>query len=40
VPALKRFLPMRRSRSRMAMETSPKSMFTGHGVTHLWHTVQ
>ena len=37
---LKRFLPMRRSRSRIAMETSPKSMSTGQGDSHLWQTVQ
>ncbi len=24
----------------MFIETSPKSMLTGHGVTHLWQTVQ
>ena len=24
----------------MFIETSPKSMFTGHGARHLWHTVQ
>ncbi len=40
LPALKRFLPMRRSRSRIAMVTSPKSMSTGQGDSHLWHTVQ
>ncbi len=40
VPGLKRFLPMRRNRSRMPMETSPKSMPTGQGVSHLWQTVQ
>ena len=40
LPALKRFLPMRRSRSRIAMVTSPKSMSTGQGFSHLWHTVQ
>ena len=39
-PGLKRFLPMRRSRSRIAIETSPKSMSTGQGFSHLWHTVQ
>jgi hypothetical protein len=35
VPALKRFLPMRPSRLRIAIDTSPKSILTGHGVTHL-----
>ncbi len=40
VPGLKRFLCMRRSRSRMPMETSPKSMPTGQGDSHLWQTVQ
>ena len=40
VPGLKRFLPMRRSRSRIAIDTSPKSMSTGQGVSHLWQTVQ
>jgi hypothetical protein len=35
VPGLKRFLPMRRNRSRSAMETSPKSMSTGQGDSHL-----
>ena len=24
----------------MFIDTSPKSMSTGHGVTHLWQTVQ
>ena len=24
----------------MAIDTSPKSMSTGHGFTHLWQTVQ
>src|SRR6478609_11551295 len=24
----------------MFIDTSPKSIFTGHGLTHLWHTVQ
>ena len=40
VPALNFFLPMRRSRSRIAIDTSPKSMSTGQGDSHLWHTVQ
>jgi len=34
------WLPRRRSTSRMAIETSPKSMSTGQGVSHLWQTVQ
>jgi hypothetical protein len=37
---LKLRLSILRSRLRMFIETSPKSMLTGHGVTHLWHTVQ
>src|SRR3954471_17514451 len=37
---LKLRLSILRSRLRMFIDTSPKSMFTGHGVTHLWHTVQ
>ena len=40
VPGLNFFFPMRRSRSRIAMLTSPKSMSTGHGARHLWQTVQ
>ena len=40
VPGLKDFLSILRSRLRMFIETSPKSMLTGHGVTHLWQTVQ
>src|SRR5450830_142867 len=40
VPGLKDFLPILRNRLRMFMETSPKSISTGHGVTHLWQTVQ
>src|ERR1700741_2943153 len=40
VPGLKLFLSILRRRLRMFMDTSPKSIFTGHGVTHLWHTVQ
>src|ERR1035438_6723589 len=35
-PALKRFLPMRRSKSRIAIDTLPKSISTGQGVRHLW----
>src|SRR4051812_9760350 len=36
----KLFCPILRSRLRMFIDTSPKSMFTGHGDAHLWHTVQ
>jgi hypothetical protein len=36
----KLFLPILRSRLRMFMDTSPKSIFTGQGDRHLWHTVQ
>src|SRR5580692_1783466 len=39
-PGLNFFLPILRSRLRMFIVTSPKSIFTGHGVTHLWQTVQ
>ena len=34
------FLPILRSRLRMFIDTSPKSMLTGQGLRHLWHTVQ
>src|SRR5450830_237886 len=37
---LKLFLSILRSRLRMFIDTSPKSMLTGQGVTHLWQTVQ
>ena len=37
---LKRFFPILRSRLRMFIDTSPKSMSTGHGLRHLWQTVQ
>src|SRR6478672_5479885 len=40
VPGLKDFLSILRSRVRMFIDTSPKSILTGQGVTHLWHTVQ
>ena len=40
LPGRKLFLPILRSRLRMFMVTSPKSIFTGHGLRHLWHTVQ
>src|SRR5450830_1887098 len=40
LPGLKLFLSILRSRLRMFIDTSPKSILTGHGVTHLWHTVQ
>ena len=32
--------PILRSRFLMFIETSPKSMSTGHGARHLWQTVQ
>src|SRR5476651_1346638 len=40
LPGLKLFLSILRSRLRMFIDTSPKSILTGQGVTHLWHTVQ
>eukprot|EP00952_Eustigmatos_sp_NYUAD-ZCMA_P000835 3521-Eustigmatos_ZCMA.PRE.1 len=40
LPGLKLFCPILRSRLRMFMLTSPKSMSTGQGVRHLWQTVQ
>ncbi len=40
VPGLNFFWPILRSRLRMFIDTSPKSILTGHGVTHLWQTVQ
>jgi hypothetical protein len=40
LPGRNDFWPILRSRLRMAMVTSPKSMLTGHGDRHLWHTVQ
>src|SRR5450830_1558252 len=40
VPGLKLFLSILRSKLRIFIDTSPKSMLTGQGVTHLWHTVQ
>src|SRR3990172_3619471 len=40
VPRLRRFLPRARNRLRMWIVTSPKSMSTGQGFSHLWHTVQ
>src|SRR5512139_1600484 len=40
VPGLNFFLPCLRSRLRMAIETSPKSMSTGQGFLHLWQMVQ
>src|SRR4051812_19071802 len=36
----KLFCPILRSRLRMFIDTSPKSIFTGHGDAHLWQTVQ
>ena len=40
LPGRKLFWPILRSRLRMFIDTSPKSMFTGHGGSHLWQTVQ
>ena len=40
VPGFHFFFPDRVSSSRIAIETSPKSMSTGQGFTHLWQTVQ
>src|SRR5256885_737848 len=40
LPGRKLFLSILRSRLRMFMVTSPKSIFTGQGLKHLWQTVQ
>ena len=40
LPGRKLFLPILPSRLRMFIDTSPKSMSTGHGLRHLWQTVQ
>ena len=40
LPGRKLFCPILRSRLRMFIDTSPKSIFTGQGARHLWHTVQ
>jgi len=40
LPGRNDFFPILRKRLRMFMETSPKSILTGHGVRHLWQTVQ
>ena len=40
LPGLNFLRPIVRNRLRMFIETSPKSMSTGHGASHLWHTVQ
>ena len=40
VPGLNFLCPPRRRRLRIAIDTSPKSMSTGHGFAHLWQTVQ
>jgi len=40
LPGLKDFWPILRSRLRMFIETSPKSILTGQGDRHLWQTVQ
>src|ERR1035437_5701310 len=39
-PGLNDFLPILRTGLRMFIETSPKSISTGHGARHLWQTVQ
>ena len=39
-PKLNFFLPILRNKLRMFIVTSPKSILTGHGVKHLWQTVQ
>jgi len=40
LPGRKLFWPILRSRLRMFMDTSPKSILTGQGLRHLWQTVQ
>ena len=40
VTGLKFFLPCLRRKLRIATDTSPKSISTGQGFRHLWHTVQ
>ena len=40
LPGRKVFCPILRNRLRMFIDTSPKSMLTGQGDRHLWHTVQ
>ena len=40
VPGLNFFLPCSRKKLRILIETSPKSISTGQGLRHLWHTVQ
>src|SRR6185369_3787998 len=40
LPGLNERLFILRSRLRIFIDTSPKSMLTGHGVAHLWQTVQ
>ena len=40
VPGLKDFLSILRNKLRIFIDTSPKSILTGQGVKHLWHTVQ
>ena len=39
-PGLNLRLPSLRRRLRIAIDTSPKSMSTGQGFSHLWQTVQ
>ena len=40
LPGRKLFLPILRKRFLMFIDTSPKSIFTGQGLRHLWQTVQ
>jgi hypothetical protein len=40
LPGRKLCCPILRSRLRMAIVTSPKSIFTGQGFRHLWQMVQ
>lgn len=40
LPGRKLFWPILRSRLRIFIVTSPKSIFTGQGEAHLWQTVQ
>src|SRR5512145_855810 len=40
VVGLNFFLPSLRRKLRMALDTLPKSISTGHAGSHLWHTVQ
>ena len=40
LPGRKVFLPILRSKLRICIVTSPKSILTGQGLSHWWHTVQ